>query len=123
MRKIRLMSALLSILFIAGLTSIASAQEMKEIKISTSMSCNDCKAKIEKELNGTSGISSATADLASNIVTIKYDAGKMDQEKIMASIKKLGYKAELSNSQVPATKSNCASKCGEKKQEGCCGKK
>lgn len=117
------MSALFAILFVAGLTSIATAQEMKEVKISTSMSCNDCKAKIEKELGNTSGISSATADLASNVVTVKYDAGKMDQEKIMASIRKMGYKAELCNLQAPASKSNCASKCGEKKQEGCCGKK
>lgn len=102
----------------------------KEVKIKANMHCETCKGKIENGLKKTSGIISSSADLASNIVTIKYDDAKTNPDKIKTAVADLGYKADLyskDNKECDASKKECCktgAKCDDKaktaSKKACC---
>ena len=108
--------------FIAGLVAVflfsimganAQAKSMKELKIKVQMECENCKAKIEKELPKAEGVSKVAADLKTKIVTISYDPAKTNKDKLVAAIEKIGYKTEFSAANSPA-KHDCSKECGKK---------
>lgn len=55
------------------------------------MSCNHCKMAVEKALKGLSGVSEADVDLNAKNVRVVYDPGKVDPNKLKASIEDAGY--------------------------------
>nr|WP_281245792.1 heavy metal translocating P-type ATPase [Enterococcus ratti] len=59
----------------------------------TGMTCANCAARIEKELNQQSGVVSATVNLATEKATVEYNHTSADQ--LIKSIEKIGYGAIL----------------------------
>lgn len=55
------------------------------------MSCGHCKAAVEKALKGIAGVQDAEVDLASKLVTVTYDAGKVGREAMAKAISDAGY--------------------------------
>ncbi len=55
------------------------------------MSCGHCKAAVEGELNGLSGVESSNADLEKGTVAVRYDEGKVSNEQLIKAIEEAGY--------------------------------
>ncbi|MDQ3660355.1 MAG: copper ion binding protein [Actinomycetota bacterium] len=55
------------------------------------MSCSHCKAAVEDELNEISGVEKANADVASGIVEVSYDEGRVGTEDLKGAIEEAGY--------------------------------
>ena len=89
---------LLAVLSLLTVTYI-SAQKVEKAKkaktetvvYSVNMDCEGCLNKIKKELTYTKGVKEMHLNLIGKIVAIKFDPSKTDKEKLMATIKKLGY--------------------------------
>ena len=56
------------------------------------MTCVNCQNKIEKKLNHTKGIVSATVSYNSATADIVYNEEKISLKEIVATVKSLGYK-------------------------------
>ena len=55
------------------------------------MSCGHCKAAVEGELNGLSGVESSNADVENGTVAVRYDEGKVSTEQLKGAIERAGY--------------------------------
>lgn len=60
----------------------------------TGMTCAACSNRIEKVLNKTDGVKSATVNLTTENATIEYNPGVIDEREIISRIDNLGYGAE-----------------------------
>ena len=56
-----------------------------------SISCNHCKMAIEGALAGLQGVESAVVDIGAKSVDVVFDGGRVDRERIVASISAEGY--------------------------------
>ena len=96
------MKALKSSLIVIGIfliSSTAFAQEKSKKKTETvkywvSMSCENCKAKVEKNIAYEKGVKDMNVDLDTKTVTLTYKTGKTNPEKLEKALKDLGYKTE-----------------------------
>ncbi len=104
--------ALLTILFMT-MNSFASKSEKATIK--TSGVCGMCKEKIEMTLNAIPGVEKSYYNLANAMVTVKFDASKINADALRKSISEAGYDADA----VMAIKSvhDALPKCCQKGQE------
>ena len=59
------------------------------------MRCGACAARITQALQELEGVYAATVDLGKNRARMRYAPKKIDVARIIAAIKKLGYKAKL----------------------------
>ena len=82
--------------------SAATAQSKKEkkdnvqtMKCWVSMTCENCKAKVEKNIPFEKGVKGLEVDLPTKIATIKYQPAKTSPEKLEKAIQKLGFKTEI----------------------------
>lgn len=93
-------------LFLAVGTLIMSiqAQEKKETKKEskvetltcwTSVDCEACKTKIEKNIAYEKGVKDLKVDLKTKLVTVTYRKDKTTPEKLEKAIQDLGYKTEV----------------------------
>ena len=57
----------------------------------TGMTCANCSSFIEKRLNKTEGILSATVNLATEKATIEFDTDRISLQQIHEFISKIGY--------------------------------
>ena len=80
--------------------------ELKEVKFKTNAHCGGCVSKIEGKLNDVDGVESSKLDMASKVVTVKYDASETNAKELRETIKNAGYDATVEKS------------CGSNK--GCC---
>ena len=55
------------------------------------MSCGHCKAAVEGELNGLSGVESSNADVEKGTVAVRYDESKVSNEQLKGVIEEAGY--------------------------------
>ena len=55
------------------------------------MSCGHCKAAVEGELNGLSGVESSNADVEKGTVAVRYDESKVSNEQLIEAIEEAGY--------------------------------
>lgn len=83
---------------------------MKEKFSVTGMTCSACSAGIERTLNKTEGVRSAEVSLMGESMVVDYDESRISREKIIESVKELGYGASLFDESVwkkqkPATDS------------------
>lgn len=83
-------------------TSTVTAQSKKEkkeniqtMKCWVSMTCENCKAKVEKNIPFEKGVKGLEVDLPTKIATIKYQPAKTSPEKLEKAIQKLGFKTEI----------------------------
>ena len=68
-------------------------QKVATVTILTSSVCDDCKERIEKELNYTKGVIYSELDVATKIVTIKYKTKIVTEQQLKEVISNLGYDA------------------------------
>lgn len=59
------------------------------------MTCGGCASHVKEALAKEGGVSKVDVDLAGRRVTVIYDGGKTDTEKLRKAIEKAGYKASL----------------------------
>jgi len=81
--------------FISGTVALAADQTEKEVKIKTSAFSWMCKNSIESSLKSLKGISDAELDLDNKVVTIKYKTNDVTTDKMVNTIKDLGYDASI----------------------------
>ena len=80
-------------------SSLTSAPQFKKeaavkiISILTSAVCEDCKERIEKELNYTKGVVYSELDIDSKIVTVKFKTSVISEQGVIDVINNLGYDA------------------------------
>ena len=58
------------------------------------VSCDHCKMRIEKTLNGLDGIATASVDVASKGLAVEWNDATLGWDAIQASLEKLGYPPE-----------------------------
>jgi copper chaperone CopZ len=99
---IKILVILMMCQFALAGTSTVTAQSKKEkkenlqtMKCWVSMSCENCKAKVEKNIAYEKGVKELDVDLPTKTVTIKYRSDKTSPAKLEKAIKKLGYKTEI----------------------------
>jgi copper chaperone CopZ len=88
----------MSLLLVAGTTFVLNAQDKKEPKAKTetvvydvSLSCENCKAKVEKHIAFEKGVKDLVVDLENKTVAITFDTKKNSDEELRKAIEKLGY--------------------------------
>lgn len=84
------------------------------------MSCASCSAKIEKTVSNLDGVKECSVNLLTNSMQVDFDAAKISKEKIIESIKKLGYGAgtvEENTSNTKVDKRKAASEENERKNK------
>ena len=97
----------------------------KVVDIKASMTCNDCKENIEKNIAFEKGVKDLDVNLDTKIVTIKYDTQKTNPEKLQKAIQDLKYTAEIVkvyDFEKEDSKSQCCDK-SKKSETKCCHKK
>lgn len=90
---------IIAVLLLGGSVALHS-QNKKEKKVETvtldvSMTCENCKKRIEKNIAYEKGVTDLTVDLPSKTVAIEYRKDKTTIEKLIAAFEKLGYDASL----------------------------
>ncbi len=114
----------------------AAKQDTKisEVILSTEMHCQNCADKVAKQLAYTKGVIDVQANHEKNAVYIKYRNDRTDTEKLIASLKEIGYSATVYNaghncSQCPHAKAGacngnhtgCNHAQEQQKSAGCSG--
>ena len=61
------------------------------------MHCTSCAMNIDGELEDTEGVSQSNTNYAKAETKVEFDEGKINQDKIIAIIKKVGYRANVIN--------------------------
>ena len=72
---------------------MAAAETKMDTFVITGMTCANCSARIEKELNGQPGVVNATVNLATEKASVKYEG--TTTEKLIQSVENIGYGAIL----------------------------
>ena len=65
--------------------------ELKEVTFSVSLHCNNCVKKVQENIAFEKGVKDLHVCLEDQIVYVKYDASKTNEETLKKSIEKLGY--------------------------------
>ncbi len=55
------------------------------------MSCGHCRAAVERELNGVSGVERSSADFERGTVEVAYDEDRVTTEDIRSAVEEAGY--------------------------------
>lgn len=61
----------------------------------TGMTCSGCANHISEAVKKTDGVLEQEVKYLGDVATVKYDPSKTNEDKIMATIVKVGYKAEV----------------------------
>ena len=97
-------------------TSFSQNSKTRTISFKTSAICEECKERIENELNYTKGIIFAELDLETKVLTVKYKTKVINEYQVKGLVARVGYDA----GDVPRddTAFNALPKCC--KSEGFC---
>lgn len=94
---------------------VASAKDVKTVVFTTNpiMHCESCENKIKGNLRFEKGVKEIETNVEEQRVTVKYDSGKTNVEKLQKAFSKFGYEATV------VTEGDCEQKpcCGKKKEE------
>jgi len=112
-RSLGLLLSVVMLFSFAGLSAQTKDNNREKIVFNVYMDCNNCKAKIEKNIAFEKGVKDLDADLEKQTVAVTYDKRRTDVKTLQTAFKKLGFEAKL-------PESNCCS--SEKKQDSCCSK-
>jgi mercuric ion binding protein len=83
----------LILLTLLGTATFAS-DTPQTVRIKTSAICKMCKARIERQLGYTKGVTDASLDLKDKVVTVTYNPKKTDTEQLKRAINEVGYDAD-----------------------------
>lgn len=117
-------------LVIALIISVTACGQtsVREVRIKSDFKSSHCKQRIEQSISKEKGIQSVSADLASQIVTIKYESDKNTSEALSKSVKDLGYASNVmcdkdANAKCEKEARNCSkadsTKCCKGKKQPC----
>lgn len=103
------------------------SKKTQEVKIATNLECAACKAKIEGDLAYASGVKNVEADVATKVVTVKYNPKKTSTDELVQRIQKLGYQAKAMSGCCPGAGGEGSGGCkggetGTGNGSGCGGK-
>ena len=87
-------------------------EKISEVILATEMHCQNCADKVAKQLAYTKGVIDVQANHEKDAVYIKYRNDRTDTEKLIASLKEIGY---------TATVFNAGHQCPHAKNGACCG--
>jgi copper chaperone CopZ len=93
MKSIKILFPMLIICFLS-VSSFAQKAKMQTVDIKTSAICESCQNRVEKALNKTKGVSKASLNVDTKIVTVKYDPAVITVDNIRLAIAKTGYDAD-----------------------------
>ena len=98
MKKIK--SILLIAVSLLMFSQFAMSQDTGKAKSDTvkywvSMDCENCKAKVEKNIAFEKGVKDLKVDLKTKTVVVTYKPKKTNPEKLEKAIKKLGFEVEI----------------------------
>ena len=82
------------LLFLLMLPLLAIAGPKETVKIKTSAICEMCKERIEKNLALTKGVAKSDLNLDDKVITVEFDAAKIDATGIKKVISESGYDAD-----------------------------
>ena len=68
------------------------------------MICSSCSATVENALKRLPGVATATADIKTDRVTVRYDANKVTPRQMEEALRKAGYRARWLAPPAPRTK-------------------
>lgn len=68
---------------------------IKKTLIIEGMTCAACSTRVEKALNKLEEVVSANVNLSTNKATVQYPSGALEEDTLIKTIEKAGYKAEL----------------------------
>lgn len=86
--------------FIFGMAASGKAQQTavdskyQEVKILTSAQCGMCKDRIEGAMAYEKGVKKSVLNLEDKVLTVTYDPGKTNPDKLRQSLSKIGYDAD-----------------------------
>lgn len=69
----------------------------------TGMSCTNCAARIEKELNQQAGVEKATVNFATEKANVVFDQTIINEKELVNAVKRIGYGAVLDSKEYQAT--------------------
>lgn len=91
--------AVLLVLLLAGGGIILAQNKKKDTKsditFDVSMTCQNCKKRIEKNIAYEKGVTDLKVDLPSKTVWVQYKEDKTSPEKLQSAIEKLGYEVNI----------------------------
>jgi len=114
MKEVRFIIVTILLMTVSGI--FAQTAKSEEIKIKVTFHCANGKALLEKELMKETGVTSVVADLETKVVTIAYESGKQNKEKLVAAIEKIGYTTEFTKEGTEIKKA-CTHGDGAKEHE------
>jgi Cu+-exporting ATPase len=74
----------------------------------TGMTCANCAANIERNLNKLSGIQEASVNFASEKANVRFDPGQIDVKAVVESVERAGYGVVTQHLELPVTGMTCA---------------
>lgn len=98
MKKMKLAFLMPFSFLIMQVPALAQDHGPQQVQIKTSSVCNMCKKTIEKAMAYEKGVESAVLDVPSQMLTVTFNSGKTNPEKIKKAVTKTGYDADA----VPA---------------------
>ena len=69
--------------------------KISEVILVTEMHCANCAEKVKKQLAYTKGVIDVQADHTKNAVYVKFRNDRTDNNKLIASLKEIGYEAKV----------------------------
>jgi periplasmic mercuric ion binding protein len=82
------------LLFLLMLPLFSFMGPKETVKIKTSAICEMCKERIEKNLALTKGVAKSDLNLDDKVITVEFDAAKIDAAGIKKVISESGYDAD-----------------------------
>lgn len=90
----KIVNLILTLCLVCGLTMNAQNKKKgntEEVTFEVSMTCNNCKKRIEKTIPWEKGVKDMNVDLPTKTVTVKYDTRKTSVEALKKAIEDLDF--------------------------------
>lgn len=118
------MMCMLAILLMAVVLPVgAKDNDKQKVTYLVSMTCENCKNRIEKTLSFEKGVTDLNVDLPAKTVTIEYKADKTSPDKLKSAIQKLGYTVTpFKGKKAEAKEGACCKKGDASAASSCCKK-
>lgn len=91
--KARIIALAIAIVASLSITVSAKDNDKQQVTFVVSMSCENCKKRIENTLSYEKGVKNLEVNLSRKTVTVEYDPQKTSPDKLKATIQNLGYTA------------------------------
>ena len=88
-------SALLITTSFSAFSQDKKKNDKQKVTFDVSMTCENCKKRIEKNIAYEKGVTDMKVDLPSKTVTVEFKENKTDTVKLKQAFEKLGYEASV----------------------------